>query len=257
MTDEPGDLYAPQRDVYDLIHAEVKDHDREVQRLLKRVRGAIGRDPQSWLDVACGTGQHLAALHAAGVGQLAGVDLSPAQIEVAQARLDGIADVAIADMRDMQIPTPADGFDVVSCLLSSVGHLHGDEDYLAALRRMAAHLDPRGVLILEPWIAAEDFRPGRVDVDVAESEQIKVVRITKHALAHADGVAFSDLEFRFVVSRPDEDEAADWVVPMRLRLRSVHEQHAMLAQVFGRVEFQSTGAGSRGVFLARRPVDST
>lgn len=244
------DEYAAQRDVYDIVHASVKDHGREVERLLKRVRGAIGRDPDSWLDLGCGTGQHLEALLDAGIGTLVGADNSPAQIAGATSRLAGKpVELHVADMRDAELNRPDGGFDVVSCLFSCVGHLHDDEDYRRALRCMADHVRPRGVVIVEPWIATDDFQPGRVDVDVVDDQAMKVVRITKHAREEDLAV----LEFRFVVARPGVERIDDWTVVMRLRLRTVEEQRAMFEEVFQQVEFQSTGAGSRGVFLARKP----
>lgn len=247
-----SDEYATQQEVYDIIHAGIKDHDREITQLLKRVRGAIGREPHSWLDVACGTGLHLRALAKAGVNVLAGIDNSPTQIAVAKERLGSLAQVDLADMRDFQVDTPEGGFDVVSCLLSSVGHLESADDYVAALQCMALHMNPRGVMLLEPWIDAGDYTPGRVDVDVAKREGIQVARITKH-LSDEDP-AMSCLEFRFVVSRADSTVIDEWTTQMRLRMRTVEQQTAMFEQVFSRVEFQSTGAGSRGIFLARHPV---
>ena len=251
MISQPhDDQYELQRGVYDAIHAGIKDHSKEVARLLKRVRGAIGHEPASWLDVGCGTGLHLQALHAVGVPRLLGADNSPAQIEAARARLAGTeVELQVADMRSMELPCPEGGFQVVSCLFSCVGHLHQDADYLEALRRMAAHLHPKGVVLLEPWIASEDFVPGRVEVDVVENQEGKIVRITKHT--REDG--FAELEFRFIVSRPGRPQIDDWIVPMRLRLRDLDTQRAMFEQVFSSVEFHSTGSGSRGIFLARKP----
>jgi len=244
------DLYEAQRDVYDAMHAAVKDHRKEVTRLLKRVRGAIGRDPSSWLDVGCGSGLHLQALHQAGIPNLAGADNSPAQIDGARARLAGTpVSVHLADMRDMNLPRPDAGFDVVSCLFSCVGHLHDDADYLIALQRMAAHVQPRGVVIVEPWIAAEDYKPGRLDADIVDTDTGRIVRVTKHARAGD----LAELEFRFVVSHDGEERIDDWTTTLRLRLRSVQQQLAMFERVFERVEFQQTGSGSRGVFLGRKP----
>jgi len=244
------DLYDAQRDVYDIVHAAVKDHRKEIARLLKRVRGAIGRDPASWLDVGCGTGLHLQALHQTGIPTLAGTDNSPAQIDGARARLAGTPiSVHLADMRTMDIDGPDGGFDVVSCLFSCVGHLHDDADYLRALQRMAAHVQPRGVVIVEPWIAAEDYKPGRLDADIVDTDTGRIVRITKHARAGD----LAELEFRFLVSHDGEARIDDWTTTLRLRLRSVQEQLAMFEQVFEHVEFQQTGSGSRGVFLARNP----
>jgi SAM-dependent methyltransferase len=250
MPVDETDLYARQARVYDLVHASTKQHGKEVERLMKRVRGAIGRDPLSWLDVGCGTGHHLEILHGLGLPTLAGIDSSATQIAGARERLDGLGiTLAEADMRDFEIATPEGGFDVVSCLFSCVGHLHDDADYGQALQSMGACLAKKGVLVLEPWIAREDFRPGRVDVDVTKTDELQIVRVTKHA----QDDDFAELEFRFVVSRPESAQIDDWTTSFRLKLRSLAEQQELFEQAFGSVEFHSTGAGSRGLFLARKP----
>lgn len=248
---EDNDNYAAQQDVYDIVHSYHKNYAKETEKLLKRVRGAIGRNPDSWLDVACGTGHHLEALHHAGVPRLAGLDSSPTQVAGAKQRLAPFdIDLELADMRNFSF-NGEENFDVVSCLFSSVGHLESNDDYLRALQRMAAHLKPKGVVIVEPWIAAEDFVPGRVDAEVFVHGPAKIVRITKHCLG--DNPNFCELEFRFVVSEKDNAVIKDWTTTLQLRLRSVEEQLQLFNEVFNRVEFQSTGAGSRGVFIARKP----
>jgi SAM-dependent methyltransferase len=250
MTEIGEDLYALQAGVYDLVHASTKNHGKELAVLGKRIRGAIGRDPQSWLDVGCGTGHHLEALHARGIEILAGIDNSATQIAGAEQRLlSSEVQLELADMCDFSIPTPEGGFDVVASLFSCVGHLHHDEQYLHALQRMAAHVNPKGVVIVEPWIATEDYRPGRVDVDQVTGDGMQVVRITKH-LQDKD---LAILEFRFVVSRSDTSLIGDWTSTFQLKLRSLDEQRALFDQVFQSVEFQPTGSGSRGLFLARKP----
>ena len=246
------DIYRWQREVYDLVHGATQDHDREVTKLLKRVRGAVGNNPNSWLDCACGTGLHLAALQRAGISVLAGMDNSPSQLEVAGENLSGIP-LHLADLRNFEVVTPPGGFDVVSCLLSSVGHLHSDEDYLAALRSMAAHLHSKGVVVVEPWIALEDFRPGRLDIDEVKLDGGRILQITKHSLSGTEACPLAKLEFRFLMSGEEQAVVRDWTMEMELRLRSLEEQLALFGKVFSSVDFQSTGAGSRGVFLARKP----
>jgi hypothetical protein len=57
-------------------------------------------------------------------------------------------------------------FDANSCLFSSIGYLLSAADLNTAVANMAEHLNPCGVLIVEPWI-----HPDAWDVDrrVAEA----------------------------------------------------------------------------------------
>lgn len=242
------DEYKDQEDVYDIVHSYSKNHVKETAKLMKTVRGAIGRDPESWLDVACGTGHHLEALEKAGIQDLAGIDNSPAQIKSARTRLQtSSTKLELADMRDFDVSKK---FDVVSCLFSSVGHLLLNEDYYRALKQMALHVKPKGVVLVEPWIAEEDFVPGRVDAETFNHENTQIVRITKHSLINP---MLCNLEFRFIVSTKGYSVIRDWTTNLELRLRTMQEQKELFEEVFQSVEFQRTGSGSRGMFVARKP----
>ena len=45
-------------------------------------------------------------------------------------------------------------FDVVTCLFSSIGYVGTAERLDQAIATMAAHLEPGGTLIVEPWLAS-------------------------------------------------------------------------------------------------------
>ena len=44
-------------------------------------------------------------------------------------------------------------FDVVTCLFSSIGYVGTVERLDQAIATMAAHLEPGGTLIVEPWLS--------------------------------------------------------------------------------------------------------
>ncbi len=92
-----GDAHAAWYD--ELYRSLGKDHATEAQSLLDRVTDLLGRDAASWLDVACGTGQHLAVIGDA-VDEVVGVDLSEPMLDVARARLGGRVELRVADQRD-------------------------------------------------------------------------------------------------------------------------------------------------------------
>ncbi|SHH23299.1 class I SAM-dependent methyltransferase [Halobaculum gomorrense] len=71
--------------------------------LADRLGGAVGRDARV-LELGCGSGRHLAHLHAAGFSDLAGVDINPDSFDVLREEYPDLADAgsfhagAIADV---------------------------------------------------------------------------------------------------------------------------------------------------------------
>jgi ubiquinone/menaquinone biosynthesis C-methylase UbiE len=134
---------------YDLIYAD-KPYRSEADFIadwVGRIRRGTG--PGSLMDVACGTGRH--ALELAAMGwHVTGVDYNRELLERARegASTRGL-EVAFLeqDMRELDV----DGrpFDVITCLFDSIGYGLKEEPIVEALRGMAKHLTPNGVLAVE------------------------------------------------------------------------------------------------------------
>jgi trans-aconitate methyltransferase len=139
--------------VYDLLYS-FKDYEAEARDLVSVIRE---RNPgaASLLDVACGTGKHLELLRA-DFPDLAGVDLDAELLAIARERLPDVP-LTEADMRTFDLGRT---FDVVTCLFSSVGYLRDEADLAEAVARMAAHLAPGGVLVVDGWVRPDAWRPG-------------------------------------------------------------------------------------------------
>ena len=174
MFDETADLY-------DLVYSE-KDYAAEAERL----RRLVGREGGTLLDVACGTGRHLSLL--APHYRVEGVDLDPAMVELTRAR--GLP----AGQGDLLTLDLGRRFDVVTCLFSSIGYV---ADLRLAAARLAAHVAPGGILAVEPWLGPQDMRQGFVGLVSAETESVKVARMS---VVHVDGRA-SDLELQYLIGR--------------------------------------------------------
>jgi SAM-dependent methyltransferase len=159
---------------YDALYESLgKDHATEARALLERITGQLGRTPASWLDVACGTGQHLAAV-ADEVDEVVGVDLSEAMLDVARARLGGRVDLRVADQRDLDLGR---SFDVVSSLFSSIGYARDLDELDATVAALARHVAPGGVLVIEPWVDPADWEDGRTQVVDVEEDDRRAVRV--------------------------------------------------------------------------------
>jgi SAM-dependent methyltransferase len=160
-------------DVYDLIYTagRGKDYAAESAALVDLIRD---RHPTatSLLDVACGTGEHLRQLRDR-FTHLEGVELSEPMRAKAIAKLPGMA-VHAADMRDFSLGRT---FDVVACLFSAIGYTRSTEELRAAMRAMATHLEPGGLLVIDPWFYPDDWQGGFLDDLVAAEDGRKVVRL--------------------------------------------------------------------------------
>lgn len=133
---------------YDPLYAATgKDHAAEARAMLD-VAHRFGVRPASVLDVACGTGQHLATFRAT-IEDAAGLDNAPTMLEVARERLPDDVPLRHGDMRRFDLGRT---FDLVTCLFSSIGHVRDESDLDAAIGAMARHVAPGGALLVEPWL---------------------------------------------------------------------------------------------------------
>jgi SAM-dependent methyltransferase len=191
ITSTPFDLSAR---VYDLLYtAAGKDYGAEAEALHALVQS---RRPgaSSLLDVACGTGAHLA--HLRRHYEVAGVDAAPAMLAAARERLPGVPLVA-ADMRSFRLGRR---FDAVTCLFSAIGYMPTTADLARAVATMAGHLARGGVLIVDGWIRPDAWGgPGSVQMLCARDGPLAVARVIT---AHRDGRR-TWLDMHHLVGSPD------------------------------------------------------
>ncbi|MFC5753881.1 class I SAM-dependent methyltransferase [Actinomadura rugatobispora] len=163
--------------IYEPLHeARGKDFEAEAGRVAEVIRERRP-DAGSLLDVACGTGAHLRRF--AGLfDRVEGLDASEAMLAVAGAGTPGVP-LHRADMRDFGLPR---GYDAITCLFSSIGYLGTTEDLDAALGTFAKHLEPGGVVVIEPWWFPETFLDGYVASDAVEVEGYDIVRLSHSRL---------------------------------------------------------------------------
>lgn len=166
-------MYGQVARIYDLLYTGtgIKDYLAEADALHALIQESSPH-ARTLLDVACGTGAHLEIMRR--WYTVEGVDLSPEMLEVARSRLPGVP-LQVADMRTLDLGRQ---FDVVMCLFSAIGYLTEPAEIQTAIRRMADHVAPGGVLIVDGWMRPEDWNDDhRGGPDVAADDATTVVRL--------------------------------------------------------------------------------
>jgi SAM-dependent methyltransferase len=222
--------------LYDAIYASIRDYPREaaeLDRLIQERRPGA----RTLLDVACGTGAHLE--HLAERYEVEGLDLDPEMLAVARERLPDVA-FHEADMASFDLGRR---FDAVVCLFSSIGYVKTEERLGQAIASMGRHLEPAGVLVVEPWLSPEAWRDGHVGGVFVDEPELKVARI--NVAASEDDVSIVD--FNYLVGTPDGVE--HFTERHELALFTV-EQHLAAFRAAGlAVEHDPEGPMGRGLYV--------
>ena len=182
MTLQP---YSRSAAFYDLIY-DFKDFPATTVRL-RELMATGTRSVRSVLDVGCGTGRHLELLGSSFAR--VGVDISEEMLSVARDRCPDV-EFHVADMATMDLDRR---FDLVTCLFSAVAYVRTVDRLGAAIDRMAAHLEPDGLLLLEPWLGPEQYWVGHLAVNHAERDGLNVCWMYVQELT--DGCSRFDIHY--------------------------------------------------------------
>jgi SAM-dependent methyltransferase len=148
-----SDAYTVQAEFYDRIYG-FRPYAEEARTLRDLARRATSG--RRWLDVGCGTGEHLRSLRR--WFEVEGVEPSAAMRRVARAKLPGVQ-IHPGRMESFHLKRR---FDAISCLFSAIGYLPTEAALDRTIRNFARHLAPGGVVLVEPWLFPTEFRPGKL-----------------------------------------------------------------------------------------------
>ena len=214
--------YSRSARIYDAIYA-FKDyaHEADTLRWLLDARGV--RDGATLLDVACGTGAHLAYLKMH--FQAEGLDAS-------------------ADMLDFDLKRT---FDAVVCLFSAIGHARTEAGLRQAIANMTRHVAPGGWLVIEPFFTPDTWFPGRVHSRYIDQRNFHVCRMHVSELQGSLAI----MEMHYLVGTPDGVE--NFVERFELGLWTREQMIAAFVDAGLTVEAFDDGLMGRGLYVGHKP----
>ena len=229
---------------YDGLYLPKKDFRGEMRAVLRLLRAHVGITGGDWLEMACGTGLHVAHLPPAFRAE--GVDVAPAMLAVARARLPRVP-FHHGDMRTVDLGRR---FDVVSCLFSSIGYMRTRADLERAVATFARHVRPGGVVVIEPWFVPTAYRPGTVYMDALPGSSRTALHQVRMIVAKRRG-RLSVMDAHHLVGTPAGVE--HFVERHEMGLFTEAEVAQALVRAGLDPTYDPVGISDRGLWIARMP----
>jgi len=231
-------MFSKSAKFYNALYGSMgKDYEAEAQKVHQIIQKHKRSPGNMLLEVACGTGLHASVFQH--YYQVEGLDLDNEMLEVARESYPEIP-FHQADMTEFDL---GKGFDVITCLFSSIGYVRTTSRLNQAIQTMANHLLPGGVLIVEPWFTPDQFTVGRVYALFVDQPDLKISRMS---LGEVKG-RLSILNFHYTVGTPQTIEY----------FTEQHElglfNHAEYLQAFHKADLESNhdleGVDGRGLYI--------
>ncbi len=159
-------MFTKTADYYDAIY-QFKDYNEACNKITAFIKEKDS-NAATLLDVGCGTGKHLAYLKENFAVE--GLDLNKELLGVARERCPDVS-FHHGDMTAFQLDKT---FDVVACLFSSIAYVQTLEGLNKAVAAMEKHLNPKGLLLIEPWITPEKYWVGKVTANFVDQPELKI-----------------------------------------------------------------------------------
>lgn len=231
-------VYARSAAYYDALYRAMgKDYRAEAAFVDQLIRAHKRAPGMTLLDVGCGTGGHLEFLRED--YHCEGLDVDRAMLGIAAEKLPGVA-LHVQDMIGFNLVKK---FDAIICLFSAIGYVPSVGLLNQTLATFARHLNPGGVVIVEPWIRPSDWKDGLVDARFANEPDLKVARMS---VSRRDGNV-SILNYHYMVAA--RDGIRTFSEPHRLMLFTDEEYRTAFSRARLAVTFEEGGLTGRGLYI--------
>lgn len=151
---------------YDALY-HFKDYKKASDRLTEIII-LYNPSAESLLDTACGTGKHIE--HLQNNFYCEGLDINKDLLDIAKERCSEIVFYE-SDMTEFETGKK---YDVVCCLFSSIAYVKTYDNLCRAFSSMTKHLNPKGLLIIEPWFSKETFFTNTITANHYDEKDMKI-----------------------------------------------------------------------------------
>jgi SAM-dependent methyltransferase len=228
-------MFTKSAQYYDALY-----HFKDYAAASAKLRGLIQShvpNATSLLDVGCGTGKHLEALRQ--WYEVSGLDINEDLLGIARSRCPDI-EFRQGDMTDFDLDRR---FDVVSCLFSSIAYVKTVENLNRAMSCMARHLNPGGMLVIEPGFTPQNYRAGKLAANFANLDDLKIAWMYTNDLE--EGLSIFDIHY--LVGTPQG--VTSFRERHELGLFTEAEHESAFRHVGLRVHRDPEGLFSRGMYI--------
>ena len=220
-------------------HRDQEEAVLDVQRILSLIE--IPRT-LPLLDLGCGAGRHLLALHAEGFTDLTGIDLSQDLLDVARKKLDDADASGVTLIRSDMREIPAnDRFATVLSMFTSFGYFDQDEENRRVFAAVHRALRPNGLLLMDTLNPPQIVAGLVSEEERTEGSQRLLIRRS----ITPDG---KRVEKETLVKSP----MADFVYRESVRMYSAEEMHERLTES-GFRDIRTFGSLGGEVYCAESP----
>lgn len=238
-------MFSKSAQYYDEIYASVgKDYAAEASKTRKIIQTYKQTKGKSLLDIACGTGVHAGYLSR--YYRVEGLDLDAGLLAIARKKHPNIR-FHHGDMLNFDLGRQ---FDAVVCLFSSVAYAKTKPRLQKALKTMARHVLPGGVLVVEPWFSPRQWHPGRTYATQVSKPDLKIVRMS---LSRQRG-NLSLIEFQYLIGTSNGIEHSVEIHELGL---FTHQEYMQAFKAAGlKVTHDPEGLDGRGLYIGQKESDS-
>jgi SAM-dependent methyltransferase len=231
--------YERSAQVYDLYFSwlDYETHAATIHELIEARRPGAS----SLLELGCGTGRYMEQLRQ--WYETEGLDISESMLTVAHRRLPD----AVLHLDDMTAFDLGKTYDAIACLFSSIAYVTSLADLGAMIRSSAQHLNPGGVLIIEPWFTPDVWIAGQIDARIVEGDGLKVARVGSSEVIGNRAI----MRWAWAVAWEDGDADA-YVEEHPTGLFTVAEYDTLLREAGLKPEYDPEGPLGRGLHIATK-----
>ncbi|MBK7253719.1 MAG: class I SAM-dependent methyltransferase [Ignavibacteria bacterium] len=228
-------MYKKSAGFYDALY-----HFKNYKEASEKLRDIIYRfnpKAKTLLDTACGTGKHIEYLNK--YFDPEGLDINEDLLNIAKQRCPGTV-FHFESMIDFDLRKK---YDVVTCLFSSIAYVKTPGNLFNAVKCMSAHLNPGGLLIIEPWFSRETFWTDRITVNHYDEKDLKITWMYTPKIEND----LSVLEINYLVGTPSE--VSYFKERHELGLFDDTQYRSSMEKPGLKIEYDKEGLFGRGMYI--------